>query len=1118
MEYPFCLHLLGPVQIKRHGEILTGQKSRKVLALLGYLSSQSQPVSRSYLVNLFWPDNSENRGRNNLSQVLHNITTFWPDCLRSDRYSIQFRHTTTAWVDVNAFNELVAKGEPASLAAAADLYQGDFMAGMYLDDCPEFEQWLRLEQETWRRRVGQVLQELVTCYRKQQDLDQALLFVSRLLAIDPWLEEAHRCKMLLLAQSKQRSAALAQYELCRELLSAELGVEPEAETMALYDKIRSGNILLLPMEGENSDRLLLPVRPPYPHPVVSYNNLPAQTTSFIGREDELAMLAGYLDQSGCRLLTIVGLGGIGKTRLALQTAATAAGKFQHGVCFVPLAAVSSPDFIIATIADRLKFPLYGQGDPKTQLLNHLSGKEMLLVMDNFEHLLSGANLLVEILENAAQIKVLVTARERLRLHEEWVLDLQGLSFPENDETGDIQNYSAVRLFLERAQQARAGVQLGESEIPAVTHICRLVEGMPLGIELAAAWTRTLSCATITGEIEKNYNFLTTSFLNVPKRHQSLRAIFEHSWKLMAEEERKVFRKLSVFRGGFTRQAAEQVVGASTVLLSALIDKSLLHRTPADRYQMHELLRQYGTEKLAEVPSDREKVQSRHCKFYAAFLQEQGIRLKGKKQKDALEAISLEIDNIRAGWSWAIMRREEREIGQYLEVLFLFHNMQSWFQEGEVLFRQAAANLPRPEYLIPGTNGKADKIRGQIRARQGVFCASLGRYDEAQEILTEGQAIFQEARLRQTSPLSLNYLGAIAWALGYYPMAKSLCQESLALIKESGDRWKEALCFEYLGMIAISLGEYREAKDLAQQSLKIFREFNYSSGIAFSLNLMGIAARNLGQFAEAKGLCQESLAISRKIGDRWEEALSLEYLSMVAVSRGEYWQARDLAQQSLKIFREFKYSSGIAFSLNLVGIAARNLGQLAEAQRVHQEVLQTCQELDYQLGIALASYYLGHTHFLLGDHDEARRLLKESLAISKKLAYQRGVTRSLNTLGSLACAEGHYREAERYLCQALELTREIQAVPMVLDILTGLASLLRQEGHAERAIELLTVSINHSATEKETRDRANRLLAEMMAEFPEPLLSKFHRGGKGVKLDEVVSRMLQEKAARIAIIC
>src|SRR5262249_45381113 len=334
------------------------------------------------------------------------------------------------------------------------------------------------------------------------------------------------------------SGALAQYETCRRILACDLDVGPAAETTALYERIRDSE-----PRTEN----------PEPRTEQSrHTPLPLPPTPLIGRESELAELGALLENPAYRLITIVGPGGIGKTRLALASATDQIDAFAHRVYFVPLAPLRSSEFLVPAIADALGLAFSGREDPRAQLLNYLRGKELLLVLDNFDHLLEGAELLVDILRRATAVSILVTSRERLNLQGEWVFDIAGLQVPAADQIDGVEGYSAVALFLQRAHKVHARFTFGAAEKRAVARICRLVEGMPLGIELAAAWVRALSCAEIAQEIEQSLGFLTTSLRDVPERHRSLLAVFDHSWRLLSADERGVFRKLSVFRGGFGR--------------------------------------------------------------------------------------------------------------------------------------------------------------------------------------------------------------------------------------------------------------------------------------------------------------------------------------------------------------------------------------------------------------------------------------------------------------------------------------------------------------------------------------------------------------------------------------
>ncbi len=347
------------------------------------------------------------------------------------------------------------------------------------------------------------------------------------------------------------------------------------------------------------------------HPTAELHNFPLQPTPFIGRIDEVTEIADMLTDPACRLLTLVGAGGIGKTRLSIRVATQDLPDFVYGIFFVPLQPVPSADLLVSALADALSFSLRGQESPETQLVNYLQDKEMLLVLDNFEHLMpQGIELILTLLQACPSLKLLVTSREVLNLQEEWLYHVRGMPTPRHKEKTNIESYSAVQLFVERTRQVRRDFSLADEQAHVV-RICQLVEGMPLAIELAASWTKMLPCSEIVSEIQHNIDFLTTNLRNVPEHHRSMRAVFDQTWKLLTRKERDVFKRLSVFRAGFRYKAAKRVTGASLPVLSTLIDKSLLQTEPDGRYQIHGVLRQYGAEQLVQQPEDVTRVYDLH---------------------------------------------------------------------------------------------------------------------------------------------------------------------------------------------------------------------------------------------------------------------------------------------------------------------------------------------------------------------------------------------------------------------------------------------------------------------------------------------------------------------------
>lgn len=677
-----------------------------------------------------------------------------------------------------------------------------------------------------------------------------------------------------------------------------------------------------------------PLRSLSAHP----HNLPVQPTPFVGREKDLAQVLALLDNPDCRLLTLVGPGGIGKTRLALQAAAEKVEDFTHGVYFVPLAALTGPEFIVSAVADALRFSFYSARDPWEQLFNYLREKKVLLVLDNFEHLVAGAGLVAELLQAAPGVKAMVTSREALRLRGEWVLPLEGLERPAEEEEA-VEHYEAVQLFLQGARRARPDFALSAEDRPAVVRICRLVEGLPLGIELASSWVRMLSCGEIVREIERGLDFLSSAWRDVPERHRSLRAVFDSSWTLLAEEERRALARLSVFRGGFRREAAKEVTGVSLPVLSSLLDKSLL-RCTAGRYEILETLLQYAEEKLQEMAGERDRVRDLHSLFYIHFLQEREKPIKEGREEEALREIREEHENIREAWGWAVEGGKWEEIGRATESLYLFYEMRSLFHEGEQVFRQTMEALRK----LPERDVQQEAALGRVLARYGWCCERLGRYQEARELFAEALAIALRLGDLEEASFDAAHMGAVYRLLGEYDLARRSLQESLNFARESGLIWPQAHAFLNLGNVLSSVGDQEGACRAFQECLDLFRQIGYRRGIAAALNNWGLATSALGDYEEAGRLFRESLALFQETGDHRRSAFALANLGYISGNQGLHAEAERLGWEALAIFREIGERWAACTVLSNLGASACAQGKYPVARRYLLEALRMAKEM------------------------------------------------------------------------------------------------------------------------------------------------------------------------------
>lgn len=1070
---------LGSFQVQQDGRTVEGFGYDKVRALLAYLLLEPFPHRREAMVAKLWPEaESDATGRKSLNQAIYRLRQALPDApaapplVLSTPTTVQVNPDAAYWLDLTEFeghwaayqqhtHDHPARCTPCMthLRAAMALYRGNLLEGLIVDEVEDAEEtfgdWLQGRRSALHIKGMQAWRELARFHEWRGELVEAVEALRHLLVLEPEDEAAHRGVMRLLANLGQMAAARAQYGRCCEIFEAG-GLPLAPETRTLYERIQAAQ-----------SRPLVP-QPPYP-------------TLFVGRNQELLTLTALLADPSCRVITLVGPGGIGKSRLALQVVTRASYGFLEGVYFIPLAALAPTDSLLPAIAAGLPTPFQGARELLPQLLAYLRDKEILLILDNMEHLRSVVPTLLELLHHAPALKLLVTSRVSLDLQQwEQVVEVRGLDVPLPTPDAGSEASSAVQLFVQSAQRREREFALDPTNRAAVGRICRLVEGMPLALELAAAWVRRLSCEAIAEELAHGLDLLASTAPDLPARHRSVRAALDHSWRLLPSREQALFCRLSLFRGGFTRAAAEHVAGADLAGLTLLVESSLLRLGSEGRYEIHELLRHYGAEQLQALPDEAGQSERAHGRYYNAFLRARQETLQRQGQSAALREIATEIENVRAAWRALVARREWAELAEGLQGLFLFYDLRGGFEEGAALFTLAVEGLARA--------GEGDRLlRARLQARVGRFHARLSLFEQAQTELEESLAALRALEATGEVAQALYFLGGLTWQTSRSEEARGLLEEALALYQALHDQPGIASTRAILADVLRNLGEYAHATHACEEARLLFERLGNSWGVAMTRHILGILAVEQGRYEEAGRHYQASLALREEVGDQMGRNTLLNSLGVLSQSLGEYEQAEQYYRESLALSRTLGNLLYIASSLNNLGGLALLRHAYSEARLFYEESLGIHRQSGNQRGIAIASNNLGLLAYQTGAYHEALTFHQEALARNQAAHHPLGVVYSLIYLGHTKLALASLSDAERHYYDAITLAHTIRALPRALDGLVGLAELWVTQQKAEQAGTLLALLLTHPATEKETQERAAALWKRLApSPMPSPL--------------------------------
>jgi len=818
-----------------------------------------------------------------------------------------------------------------------------------------------------------------------------------------------------------------------------------------------------------SDFPPLKTKPP-PTAPTRRSNLPTQPTPLVGRVRELADLARLLDDPHIRLITISGPGGMGKTRLAVALAEQVftTERYLDGVYFVALAPLSAPEQIVPALAEALDFPLdtgkQRVRSPRQQVIDYLREKQMLLVLDNVEHLLGdtdegagAADLIAALLAAAARVAILATSRERLKLREEHLYPLGGLDMPGTEAPS---SYSAVALFVQRARPLRPDFVPEQDDLSVVAQICRLVEGMPLAIELAAGWVDTLTLPDIAAEIERGLDLLTTELRDVPARHRSMRAVFDATWHRLGAADQPVFARLAVFGGGGTRRAVQAVTGATLVQLHALVGASLLqYDAERDRYTVHELLRQYAAEQLAAERQDDLATRDRHAAYYCAFLAERTEALKGAGQEAALRTIEAEIANLHGALAWAGAHGAVALVDQALESLGYFYQWRGRYQEGLATFGAAAAALS-------GAGASdARRVQAHALAWKAVFVRLLGQWTQGDDDLRRALAVLDEAVLvgvdtRAERAFVLLQLGDLRDAS---PVNVEEIQPhyaaSLALYVELERPWEQSCALLGLGVNA----RWRGDNDLARGHLRACRTIREAAGdrrgLAEVLNQESQAAVESGATDEALELAQRSHTICEELGDPAGLASGLGRLGVVQMWAGLYREAQRTLAASRALYEELGDELMVAYDNNRLANATMAVGDLEGASVLANRAIDRSRALlggDEPQALLVG----GIIALMRGDRTEAARLLQASSELLEQMGQLGPADWPRPWLATTHWLLGRRVEARADLLALLWATTTRHNFLSLLYTLLGIALIFAEEGAPERALELYALARRH----------------------------------------------------------
>jgi predicted ATPase/DNA-binding SARP family transcriptional activator len=1144
--------LLGSPIITLDGKPIETER-RKAVGLLAYLAVEGRTFSREALAAMLWPDYPRASAFSYLRRTLWELNQMLgKEWIEASRDSVSLARNSNLEIDVRTFRDVFGESidQVEDLRQAVELYRGDFLEGLIIADTAPFEEWQNQQVSYYHRQFEHVLERLVGALEKNGAYQEALVFAERWLSMDRLNEAAYRAIMRQMAGLGDRSGVARIYQTCVQTLKDELGVEPQAETETLYRSILQEGQKVSAEGGDGKTAR--------PKAIQFLNNLPNPGTPFIGRSWEVEQITQLIANADIHLLTLVGPGGTGKTRLSIQVASEQTNSFADGVWFIPLVAVQSAQGLLIAIAKGINYTFFkGAETPEQQLLDYLRNKQLLLVLDNFEQLLEpGRELIAKVIGATQKVKILVTSRERLNLQAEQIFHVAGMRVPEpeliaswDDPSEQAKPFSAIQLLIERARRRQPEFQLNCDNLEAVADICRLVDGSPLGIELAVDWLEVLPPEEIVREIAHDLDFLESVAADVPERQRSLRVVFDTSWCLLNEAEQHAFKRLCTFQGSFSRQAAQVVSGYPLRTLLSLANKSWLQQAENGRYQLHEVLRQYGMEYLEADQSEWQEARDRLAEYFATFVQVQEQVLRTSNQIRALEAIKIELEsNIPQAWAWLVFNGRISElIDKMLAGIFHYGVIRS----GEVDFislltsaRKAVTSNLDQESMLQGAILETVEIYFEIvgavvfdqpRERMKQLWDMVNRYQLEDKmgfwdilLIADYGAIinYDEAsqRLHELLPKITNYTDP--WNLGYgyllvgeftkpeqWEIRQDLFTKALEVFRQIGAIHEQGVTFHALAEQAAIARDYEKAIDYCQKARKIFEQVGDSWGIDWVWTNLGEYYIYLGKIDQAFRVFEEMRHFSEKIGNKRMLGVECSWESLQVSRYGNLEQALALREKSLEIAIEVNNSNDIAWHTWEMGEIYRLMGNPEHARKYYQDALPLFEKLQDNVGIGFYHRGEGDLARMREDWEIAREHFEKALEYHGKVQQSNspwGYIYYHSRLGSVLLELGEHEKATAQIKLSLDNTEKWPFLDVKAVAVVGTAGLLKVLGKLTRAIEVAACVESKATTWNEVKQEASEILKEARQGVSEQEAQEAQQRGVEMDIEELRKQLLQDE--------